>query len=156
MTEMNEDKELLPFLSSFLCSLDPDVQGFLHTRAIEFEKLSKSRTYLVLNQDELKDAKITDLTIYGYITIALKVLSVSTSTSRRIRKELDGLSAKIHGSLINTFPCYLIGQLGRNSNISHEVLPGEELLKLANSIIADAVDAVGGRYMMIECKDVEN
>lgn len=71
MTEMNEDKELLPFLSSFLCSLDPDVQGFLHTRAIEFEKLSKSRTYLVLNQDELKDAKITDLTIYGYITIAL-------------------------------------------------------------------------------------
>lgn len=153
--EMDEDKRLALFLSSFLCTKDEDVQHFLHVRAIEFEKLSKSRTYLVLDQDELKTAGITDITIYGYIAIALKVLAVSTFTSNRVRKELDGLSGKIHGSPIDTFPCYLIGQLGRNSNIPHEVLSGKELLEFSNSIIADAVDAVGGRYMMIECKPSE-
>ena len=153
--QLEEDKELKPLLSSFSCSQDEDIEHFLHSRAIEFERLSKSRTYLILDQDELTTKKITDLTIYGYISLALKILTVPISTSNRVRKELDGLSAKIHGEQIGDFPCYLIGQLSRNSNVPHDSLSGEEVLGFAQDVISTAVEAVGGRYMMIECRDTE-
>ena len=75
--------------------------------------------------------------------------------SNRMRKELDGFSAKIHGEQINDFPCYLIGQLSKNSNVSSEELSGKQLIDFAADIIAMAVEAVGGRYMMIECRNEE-
>ncbi|MGN1187991.1 MAG: hypothetical protein ACI4R6_05815, partial [Lachnospiraceae bacterium] len=90
--------------------------------------------------------------IYGYVSIALKVLSVPSDMSNRKRKELDGLSAKFHGEQISDFSCYLIGQLSKNSNVPRDSISGKELLQTAYDVIAEAVDAVGGRYMMIECR----
>lgn len=153
--ELKEDKELIPLLSSFSCKQDEDIEHFLHNRAIEFEKLSKSRTYLIFDEDELLTKDITEQTIYGYISLALKILTVPDSVSNRIRKELDGFSAKLHGEVIRDFPCYLIGQLSRNSNVPAESINGDKILDLAEDIIATAVNAVGGRYMMIECRDNE-
>jgi len=152
---LEEGKELIPLLSSFSCEKDKDIEFFLREKAITFENLSKARTYLVFSKAELcdKNKKLSDLTIYGYISLALKILSVPSSTSNRVRKELDGYSAKIHGDVISDFPCYLIGQLARNSKVSHGVLDMEQLLKFAYDVIATSVDAVGGRYIMIECKD---
>lgn len=155
MKLLEEDKELKPLLSSFLCSQDEDIEQFLHNRAIEFEKLSKSRTYLVFDEDELTTKKITELTIYGYISLALKILTVPEATSNRVRKDLDGLNAKIHGEQIGDFPCYLIGQLSRNSSVSPNSLSGKELLAFAQDVISTAVEAVGGRFMMIECRESE-
>ena len=140
-------------MSSFSCSKDKDIEYFLHNRAVEFEQLSKSRTYLIFNQEEMETKNITELTVYGYISIAIKILTVPTAVSNRVRKELDGFSAKIHGEQISDFPCYLIGQLSRNSNVSQNSLSGKELIDFAKDVIATAVEAVGGRYMMIECRN---
>ena len=93
---MKEGNELSELLSSFSCEKDEDIEYFLHNRAIEFERLSKARTYLVLNQEQLENQE-KHLTIYGYISLALKILSVPQDMSNRMRKELDGFSAKIHG-----------------------------------------------------------
>ena len=68
---------------------------------------------------------------------------------------MDGFSAKIHGEKINDFPCYLIGQLSKNFNIPENNLSGRQLIEFASDVIAASVDAVGGRYMMIECRDNE-
>ena len=83
----------------------------------------------------------------------MKILSVPEEWSNRKRKELDGLSAKIHGEPIKDFSCYLIGQLSRNSKVPHDSISGSDLLQVAYDVIAAAVDAVGGRYMMIECRE---
>lgn len=72
-----------------------------------------------------------------------------------MRKELDGFSAKFHGVQIRDIPCYLIGQLSRNSEVSKELLTGESLIGFACDIIAESVKAVGGRYIMIECRENE-
>lgn len=40
-----EDKVLTELLSSFSCAKDADIESFLHNKAVNFEKLSKSRTY---------------------------------------------------------------------------------------------------------------
>ena len=95
------------------------------------------------------------LIIYGYISIALKILSVPQDMSNRMRRELDGYSAKIHGEQIRDFPCYLIGQLAKNSNVKSKEISGKQLLDFASDIITTSVEAVGGRYMMIECRNEE-
>lgn len=139
-----------------MCEKDKDIEYFLHEKAIEFEELSKARTYLICNEEELISGNKNDqLKIYGYVSIALKVLSVPETLSNRKRKEIDGLSAKIHGTQITDFPCYLIGQLSKNSNIENNEITGKELIDIALSIIAASVEAVGGRYVMIECRENE-
>lgn len=110
------DDELAKFLSTFSCTRDTDLEKFLHHRATEFEKLSKARTYLILDSMEFENGKKYPV-IYGYLSLALKTLSVSDTTSNRTRKELDGFHSKIHGRRIKDFPCYLIGQLSKNSNV---------------------------------------
>lgn len=142
-------------MSSFSCPKDEDIERFLHNRAVEFEKLSKSRTYLICDEDELAEKCLHEITIYGYITIALKILTVPEYVSNRVRKEIDGFSAKLRGEQINDFPCYLIGQLSRNASVPKEKLCGKKLIEFSEDVISAAVDSVGGRYMMIECRDSE-
>lgn len=151
--ELGEGKELQGFLSSFSCEQDSDIESFLHSRAVEFEKRSKSRTYLVCDEDDLLTKDLTDVTISGYLSLAIKILTVPDDVSNRVRKDIDGYSAKLHGEQIHDFPCYLIGQLSRNSSVPHDSLRGSDLIRFAQDIISTAVNAVGGRYMMIECHD---
>lgn len=150
-----EEEKLSRLLSSFNCNLDPDIEFFLKNKAIPFEKLSKARTYIVVGENDLTTNAIEDITILGYVALALKVLTVPESVSNRIRKEIDGLSAKIHGEQINAFPVYLIGQLGRNTNISKDILSGKDLINYAYNVIQPAINSVGGRYVLVECHKEE-
>ena len=156
ITELGDDK-IKNLLSSFSCAYDEDIQKFLHGRAVEFEKLSKSRTYLIVDEDQLENPEISfdEFTIYGYISLAVKVFTVPETTSNRHRQQLDGFSAKEHGKQIANFPCYLIGQLARNSNVSKESLSGAELLNFAYKIIGEAVKLIGGRNILVECRNNE-
>lgn len=154
MIESLEDNALSELLSSFSCAKDSDIESFLHNRAVEFENLSKARTYLVFDTADLENGK-EHPAIYGYISLALKILTVPASVSNRLRKELDGYNAKIHGQQISDFPCYLIGQLSKNSEVRDNPVTGSDLLNIAFDIIASATEAVGGRYMMIECRNEE-
>ena len=129
-----EDEKLNELLSSFKCNLDPDIEFFLKSRAVTYEKLSKARTYLIVDENDLATKAIEDITILGYIALALKVLTVPESVSNRMRREIDGLSAKIHGEQITAFPVYLIGQLGRNTNISKEVISGKDLIGYVSEV----------------------
>lgn len=146
-------QKLSGLLSSYACDRDKDIESFLHNRAIDFERLNKSRTYLVCDGNIwFTDRKVV---ILGYISVSLKVLDLSESISNRKRKMLDGLSAKLHGEVIKSVPCYLIGQLAKNSNVPCErSISGAELINCAISIIRLAETYVGGRYVLIECRDI--
>ena len=150
-----DEASIIQLLNGFRCKKDEDIELFLQNKAIEFERLSKSRTYLVCDVNDLENKSIDELIIYGYISLALKVLTVPENTSNRVRKKIDGLSAKSHGKVITDFPCYLIGQLSKNSDIEGNTLSGKELIDFAYSVIAAAMNAVGGRYVMIECKNIK-
>ena len=156
MNELEDDK-LKNLLSSFSCAYDEDIQNFLHNRAIEFEKLSKSRTYLIVSEEQFENPEIAfdEFTIYGYISLAVKVFTVPEETSNRQRQQLDGFSAKEHGKQISNFPCYLIGQLARNSNVPKKSISGAELLNFAYKMIGEAVKLVAGRNILVECHNNE-
>jgi len=138
-------------LSSFSCAQDEDIENFIRNRAIEFERLSKARTYLICDQEAMETQGV--VRILGYISLAIKVLQIPEGVSIRQRKNLDGFSGKIHNEPITEIPCYLIGQLARNDTADRTRLSGSDLLEEARRIIINAVEAVGGRFMMIECHD---
>lgn len=143
---------LSELLSSFSCEKDKDIEFFLHNNAIKFELLNKSRTYLLCDSNALSEKG--KFVILGYFSTALKVLELPDNLSNRKRKELDGLSAKLHGEVIRSIPCYLIGQLAKNSNISKEqAAKGSDLIDQALSVIKSAKAFVGGRFVMIECRN---
>ncbi len=139
-------------LSSFSCEMDADIQSFLHTKAVEFENILKSRTYFLCDPDKMEKGEFL---ILGYFTLSLKVLILPDDMSVRARKEIDGYRGKIHGIPIREVPCFLIGQLAKNSNIDSTTISGKELLEAAFSVIYSAMSAVGGRHVMIECHDEE-
>ena len=110
---LEEDiQRLKELLSSFSCDKDKDIELFLHNRAIMFERLNKSRTYLLCDNDILREEE--RFVVLGYFSIALKVLDLPENISNRSRKNLDGISAKLHGDVIKSIPCYLIGQLAKS------------------------------------------
>lgn len=92
--------------------------------------------------------------ILGYFALSLKVLILPDDLSIRKRKEYDGFSGKIHGNPIREIPCYLIGQLAKNSSVNNNI-NGSDLIDLALSVIQPSVNAVGGRWALIECHNNE-
>lgn len=138
-------------LSSFSCQKDDDIAQFLHHRAIEFEELQKAKTYLMIDKEYLLEHH--DMRLLGYFTIALKVFEVPDSLSVRARKKLDGFSGKANNKQITSIPCFLIGQLSRNDGVPKKDMPGDILLRTAFQFIRRCVRVVGGRFVMIECKN---
>lgn len=90
-------QNLMDFLSSFSCKQNKDIENFLHNRAIDFEHINKSRTYILCDDDIWCKKEI--LVILGYFSVALKVLDLPKNISNRLRKNLDGISAKLHGEV---------------------------------------------------------
>lgn len=68
------------------------------------------------------------------------------SLSKSQKKKLCGLLDS-HNPLAG----YLIGQLGRNSEINNLSLPGVDILEQAIGIIKIAQKRVAGRFALIEC-----
>lgn len=73
-------------------------------------------------------------------------------TSNRKLSVLDGISAKIKGQRILSFPVFLIGQLAKNDSFKSEI-EGKKIIELAVDIIRDTHKLVGGRMILIECND---
>lgn len=134
-------------IANFSCSLDPDIDLFLKEKAIIFENMDLSRTYLVYTS--FQDEKV----LVGYFAIANKVLKIRHDISKNLRKKLTGSKTKD----IKEIPVYLIGQLAKNhfGNLKKlNLISGEELLRLAFKKILEAQSVAGGRIILVECSDL--
>lgn len=151
--QVEDGAALEAILSSFSCEKDPDLEFFLARKAVDFEVLMRSRTYLIFDTIAMKNNGI--LKLLGYFTISLKVLDIPDGLKTDEIVSLDGKYAKFHGEPIKSLPCYLIGQLGRNDCANHDQLSGKEILEEALRVIRQSHDAVGGRIVLIECKESE-
>ncbi|MCR6546604.1 hypothetical protein [Dehalobacterium formicoaceticum] len=117
-------------------------------RAIQFEKLGRSRTFFIYNEDE------DEFQILAYFTLAIQVLKIpEDKLSGRKAKLLDGFSSKIKGDKITEFPSILIGQLGKNE-MYQDKISGEEALEYCLATILEGQVRLGGRIIMLECKNI--
>jgi len=152
-------EEINTLLFSFECkSLShgaSDVEEFLHTKAVNFEKMDMARTYLVLSEYKNKPY------LAGYFAISPKPLVIpkrqfaKLSTSQK--KKLMGFG---HRTDMKNYECkgYLLGQLGKNySEVAKKAnqLSGRDLLTLAYGKIKEVYAIIGGRILYLECEDNE-
>lgn len=89
----------------------------------------------------------------AYFTLALQVLKVPESLSNRKIKNFDGFNAKINDEKITEFPAILIGQVGKN-DLYKEKITGFNLMQYCLNTLLDGQMRLGGRIIMLECKDV--
>lgn len=144
----NDTKELL---KNFKCPLNKDVEDFFKNKAIEFSKRDYSRTYIIMSSYKQENV------IAGYFAIANKSTIIRKAIlSRTKRKRLlvfANYDDDIKGYHI-ALP--LIGQIGKNYYSGYDkLITGDILLKMACNKIKEIQNAIGGRFVYLECEDKE-
>jgi hypothetical protein len=136
-----DESSILRELSNFECKREPEIERFLHERAIPFERAHKSRTYLILENSEWEEGNV----ILAYVSVALSNLNIKVEVSKSMRKRLNGIFQN------DEVPCYLIGQIGKNDRHPNRV-DGSELIDFAFCILRIGYRAVGGRFVRVDSK----
>lgn len=126
-------------ISSFICR-DKDVEEFLKNKALEFERRDKSRTYLIFSDSS---------SLLGYFTLSLNALPFRENVSKNTIRRIDGFSKDVQAVGI-----ILIGQFGKDAEKSKN-MNGNELLEICLRTIERAKDIIGGRFIMLECLDID-
>lgn len=67
---MSDETKAQELISIFDCVKDADIETFLKSRAIQFVKLGKSRTFFIYDEDQ------DEFHILAYFTLALQVLKI--------------------------------------------------------------------------------
>ena len=135
-------------LSDFCSSKNADVQTFLTdpNKAIRLERTSKSRTYLILDDNSGQ--------ILAYFSLSIKEVSLNQDNeqkpSKTLVKRLDGICKKTER--VNA---YLIGQIGKNDSVADNQINLSYILEEAYTIIEKANQLVGGRVIILECEKAE-
>ena len=144
---MSNEEKAQQLISIFVCNKDPDIESFLKNKAIMFEKAGKSRTFFIFDEDE------SDFQILAYYTIAIRVLKIPDELlSVGKTQKLDGYSGKFRNQKITEFPTILIGQFAKN-DLFIDKINGSEMMQYCLNTIYDGQKKLGGRIIMLECKD---
>jgi hypothetical protein len=133
-------EKTLDALSSFSCK-DKDVGSFLKTKAFNFDRRNKSRTYLVLDKKRIEQNKIR---VLAYFTLSLKILEFDGSVSKTMIKNIDGISKEVP-----SIATLLIGQFGKDINAAH--VSGDVIMNMCLGTIKEVQRLIGGRVVLVEC-----
>lgn len=137
------DDTVQELLDSFSCTKNPEIDGFVHDKALLFAKRGLAVTYLVYSEDGL---------LLGIFAIANKMLTVDTSNiGSTVIKKLKTFGKSDESSGRITVPGILIAQLGKNDE-NAGLIKGSELMHLAESKIAEVLYSLGGRVIYLECE----
>lgn len=146
-------EKLRDLLSAFYCPFPNDVEDFLRTKAIEFEKQGTAATHLIMTSHK------GNLVLVGYFTLASKYVHVEVKNNRyrlgsKLKQRLKKFGVYEADLKKQIIPMPLIGQLGKNyANGYHELISGDELLQIACDTVRESQALVGGRTVYLECED---
>ncbi|KMM53529.1 GNAT family acetyltransferase [Bacillus glycinifermentans] len=161
LLQTQREEDIIKLLSSFetiKIKYNPgadDVEHFIHTKAIQFEKMDLSRTYLIMSSYQAKPY------LAGYFSISNRPLVIPKrqfqKLSKTLQKRLMGFGHKTQQATYE-IKGFLLGQLGKNYNpIAHKAgnVSGKDLLELSYKKILEAHRIVGGRILYLECEDYD-
>ena len=130
--------------SDFSCPVNEDVESFLKEKAILFQGMDVSRTYLVFTSYKGENVFV------GYFALALKILPIRKGVSPTQRKKLTGTKS----AGVTFIPAILIGQLGKNFSCGYnKLITGRELLGLALRKVLEIHQDIAGKVIFLECVD---
>ena len=142
-----EKNDLQSKLNLFQCPKEKDLEEFLHYKAIEYDLIGYGKTYLILDKKEIENGVIK---IIAFYTIGQKSIDISNLSQKKKRKVIGGRIPGRDG--LKSMACFLIGQLGRSGEYTHDQLLGGTLLKECFSTIETARKIIGGNLIFLECR----
>lgn len=134
-------------IQDFSCPVNEDVEHFLKQTALTNQRMGISRTNLIYSTSEPEPV------LLGYYSLAMQVLDLERIESKTLRRKITGFKRENKlGAAV-----YLIGQLGKNfSHQANKLISGQEIFMLAMQDILEARYHVGGRIVVVECKNEEH
>lgn len=155
LVEEISEEEVLKILESFTCKYNDDVDFFLKSKAIEFSKRGFATTYLIFLKYKQK------MCLVGYFAIAMKTINIYNFSkfSSNYKRKISSFCTYDAKLKQHVLPLHLIGQLGKNYNAPAEVLKlisRGELLDLAIDRVRYIQSLSSGRFVYLECEDVES
>ena len=123
-------------------SQNDDVTRFLKEDAISYCNSNRAKTFLLLGDDT------GDL--LGYFTLAVKSVEYRDKITNSLRNRIAG-----HSTSEKIAAFYLIGQLGRDKNLSKKGF-GKNLLDTALLYLIEAQSIIGLRYCLVETEPTES
>ena len=120
-----DEPALREILSDFSCSMNKDVNNFLHDKAILFNMQGIAKTHLVMACNKIPKRLKSRILKFGQYNPDLDQLTISAP---------------------------LIGQLGKNDKYS-SLIDGNTLLEYACSEVKKVQMIVGGKVVYLECEE---
>lgn len=146
------EDQLSTALNMFKCSKDADIESFLHTKAIEFEKRGYCTVYLILDEEAFENGK---LSIQAYFTLSHKSIGINPEVSKTVRGKIATRKEAEYVHFV------LIGQLGKyiEKDVAGEwhsaKISAEDILNDAFDMIQRASDIIVCRGVLVECSSEE-
>lgn len=145
--ELEQNKEKLSdIFKKFSCHREKDLEDFLNYKALEYENSDFGKTFLFFDRVEFLQE---DYNVVAFFTIGYTSVDISAISSKKRRKMLGNYPGR---DKLNHIPAFLIGQLGKNDNYNY-YLDGEVILKEAYSAIKKANVIIGGKLLILECRE---
>lgn len=154
---MNGQEEIVSeFIRTFSCqvkrsdgtliSLNPDIEHFLYSSAIQFAKMKTAITYLVIDSD--------NGALLGYFALTHKSLDIpADGLSRKVKDKIKRFSAIDEHSNTFTVSAFLLAQFGKNYSLNeYERISGNELMRIATDQLIDVQQRIGGTIVYLDCE----
>ena len=134
LIEIYSTNQIKKLLKTFKCSVNKDIENFLHNKAITFEKKLRAKTYLLFDKGNKKLA--------GYFSIAISVL-YANEVKEKILLEIGDLQTR------RDIPCLLIGQIAKSDDYK-DVKLGNFLMEHAIKKLEIVNKIIGGRFILLD------
>lgn len=131
----------------FVSEKNPEIEGFIREKAIEFAKRKLSITYLITDA--------TDGVILGYFTLTHKSVILSgEKLSKTFQKKLAVFSRLDRDTGNYVVSAFLLAQLGKNYAVEPDRrMSGKQMMELVNNVLGDVQRRIGGRVLYLDCED---
>lgn len=153
MIDVVPANQLVGTFNNYRCTYDDDIEKFLQTKAITYEKRGWCSTYLLVNEDKL--VKQGELFVDGYFTLSNKVICLSGVVSSNRRKKLfNGLKKDddhMHSILIGQLGKHICREDGKEPEFG--ATSALEMLDKAFEIIYQVKERITCNCVLVECKD---
>lgn len=136
-------------LSAFSSPMNPEIEDFIHNKAIDFAKRKLSITYLLTDVD--------DGQLLGYFTLAHKAIDIDGSClSGSDKKRLSRYARYDQDTGTYSASAFLLAQFGKNYAVdSGKRITGKEMMEYVMDILMDIQHRIGGGVVYLDAENRE-
>lgn len=130
-------------------NLNPNVERFLKTNAIQFAKMKTAITYLIFDSN--------DNAVLGYFSLTHKSVDIPSGLSRKIIDKIKRFSGLNKENNTYTVSAFLLAQLSKNYAVDNgKRISGTAIMTAAKEKLLDAQNLIGGTIVYLDCEPISD